>query len=1179
MSEEILKALMQLFAIITRQDEGVTDNEKESIRYFLQSQLNADQVEVYLSLYQSFYGEVITETQEEEAPKKKDVDLDKLLNHPLLSANPDELDDKDKQKLQRLKKKIRKEEAKRRELERSHANEESEATSVLDSVMTLSLCQKINHTLSQPQKIIVLVRLFELLKTDNKFTPQRMNIITTAAKVFNINDEEFKSIYGFVLNDLIFETDNVNLLVVDSLEDYNEFPCKFIKTENLHKNILILRVNSVGLYFMRYTGRKSELNFNGLLVDRNRVYLFPPGAIIRLPKDKPIYYSKVVAEFLSDETSSKISMEVDDLSFTFPNGNVGLHHVEISEEHGTLVGIMGASGAGKSTLLNVLCGIEKPSRGSVKINGIDIHNNPEEVEGVIGYIPQDDLLLEDLTVYQNLYYNAKLCFADKAEEELDELVMTTLHNLGLEPTKDLKVGNPLKKTISGGQRKRLNIGLELIRESSVLFVDEPTSGLSSRDSENVMDLLRELSLKGKVIFVVIHQPSSDIYKMFDKIFILDTGGYPIYNGNPVEAVSYFKKLDNQINAEEGECVKCGHVEVELIFNIIESQVIDEYGEYTGERKMTPKRWNRKFLENIKHEKVETQTEKPKGSLDRPNKIKQWIIFTTRDLLSKLSNRQYLAINLLEAPLLAIILAFTIRYVEGAEKTGYAFGKNENAPAYLFICIIVALFMGLTVSAEEIVKDRRIRKREAFLNLSNSSYFISKMGILFFISAVQTLSFVLIGNWILGISGMLWSTWLCLFTVSCFANMLGLNISATFNSAITIYILIPILLIPQMIFSGAMFNFDKLNEWLGSEDKVPIIADIMASRWAFEALAVDEFKSNHFEKQFYNYEKFESVADFKKVYYLPELQQRIEYCIRYVGVSDTNAISRVKNHLKDLEQQYTVLFKVQHEGINELSYNQLTKADLWKLERLVVNRYDIDSVATAKWIATIDSCKQYIKYDLNDRRLHVSNKLELLKNELQVQNVHSTMHFKDGPIYNGDVSLLNIENINLNSLFELNDYVSDIKDAYANLFKKAHEKLNILRFQLQETPDKKKQYKAAKAQFHNEELAGLVKKQSATKRIKNKDGHLIQLVDPIYRDPMKNKGFLDYRTHFFAPKKRMFNQNFETFSFNMAMIWVMSIILYITLFFGVFKALLEHLERLLGFISDNTIGPLSQWLKK
>ena len=157
-----------------------------------------------------------------------------------------------------------------------------------------------------------------------------------------------------------------------------------------------------------------------------------------------------------------------------------------------------------------------------------------------------------------------------------------------------------------------------------------------------------------------------------------------------------------------ENVPNADVDVELIFNIIESQVIDEYGEYTGQRKMTPKRWNRKFIENISFEKVPTQNLKPEGSLERPHKLKQWFIFLKRDILSKLANRQYLAINLLEAPMLAVILAFTIRYVDSAEGA-YAFGKNENVPAYLFICIIVALFMGLTVSAEEIVKDRRIRK--------------------------------------------------------------------------------------------------------------------------------------------------------------------------------------------------------------------------------------------------------------------------------------------------------------------------------------------------------------------------------------------------------------------------------------------------------------------------------------
>src|SRR5688572_5262413 len=127
---------------------------------------------------------------------------------------------------------------------------------------------------------------------------------------------------------------------------------------------------------------------------------------------------------------------------------------------------MGASGAGKSTLLHVLNGSEKPSKGQVLINGIDIHREPKKIEGVIGFVPQDDLLIEDLTVYQNLYYAAKLCFSDKSEEEVDALVLRVLEDLGLSETKDLKVGSPLRKTISGGQRKRLNIGLELLDRKS-----------------------------------------------------------------------------------------------------------------------------------------------------------------------------------------------------------------------------------------------------------------------------------------------------------------------------------------------------------------------------------------------------------------------------------------------------------------------------------------------------------------------------------------------------------------------------------------------------------------------------------------------------------------------------------------------------------------------------------------
>ena len=160
--------------------------------------------------------------------------------------------------------------------------------------------------------------------------------------------------------------------------------------------------------------------------------------------------------------------------------------------------------------------------------------------------------------------------------------------------RDLKVGSPFNKVISGGQRKRLNIALELIREPSVLFLDEPTSGLSSRDSENLMDLLRDLTLKGKLIFTVIHQPSSEIFKMFDKVIILDQEGCMAYFGNPVDSVIYFKTLDAQINSNLGECPSCGNVNTETIFNIIETQVVDEFGKYTEKRKVKPKEWATKF---------------------------------------------------------------------------------------------------------------------------------------------------------------------------------------------------------------------------------------------------------------------------------------------------------------------------------------------------------------------------------------------------------------------------------------------------------------------------------------------------------------------------------------------------------------------------------------------------------
>ncbi len=386
--------------------------------------------------------------------------------------------------------------------------------------------------------------------------------------------------------------------------------------------------------------------------------------------------------------------------------------------------------------------------------------------------------------------------------------------------------------------------------------------------------------------------------MFDKLLILDYGGYQIYYGNPVDAVLYFKKSISMVNSDEGECHACGNVNPEQIFNIIETKVINEYGQFTNERKISAKQWHDAFRKNYRPFSVAQSDEIPHSTLNIPSRIRQTILFGTRDIKAKIHNRQYMIINLLEAPVLAFILAFIVRYYNTDDKIllGYVFSKNVNLPAYFFMSVIVALFMGLTVSAEEIIRDRKILKRESFLHLSRSSYVLSKISILFMLSAIQTLTFVFVGNSILEIEGMFFQHWFILFSAACFANLLGLNISSAFNSAVTIYILIPLLLIPQLILSGVVVKFDKLNPVIGNSATVPVVGDLMASRWAFEAAMVTQFKDNLFEREFYLYDKVMAISDYKRVYFIPEIETRLQYCMQNAEATEQEVKDRVAHNL-------------------------------------------------------------------------------------------------------------------------------------------------------------------------------------------------------------------------------------------------------------------------------------------
>ncbi|MCR4560555.1 MAG: ATP-binding cassette domain-containing protein [Bacteroidales bacterium] len=849
MNESILSALMQMFAIVAtmKASDEMSEDSRTTVEAYLKLQLSQQLVDKYLKLFDEYYA-----IQSGAARKNSDA----------------------KQKKRNS----------------------------MNSVKVLKICNEVNETLQQHDKIIVVIRLLEFVKST--VDEKDLDFINTVAETFNIPEQEYTDLKAFVLYSAKEITDKTQFMIVGSQPVPLELAtAKFIFEKNLKGLIEIIRMKSVNLLFFKYTGSET-VYMNSSQVIPERTYLMGNGAVIKSAKITPVYFSDISGRFILDEQKSRLEFAVEDIEFRYGNSDNGIHKFSFYEESGNLIGIMGGSGVGKSTLLNLFIGNYPLAGGKITINGYDYVDGKEKLKGVIGYVPQDDLLIEELTVFQNLYFNAKLCFNNFSEEQIIKTVMKILTEMDLSEIKDLKVGGPLNKFISGGQRKRLNIALELMREPSVLIADEPTSGLSSADSEMVMTLLKEQTFKGKLVIVNIHQPSSDIFKMFDKILVMDRGGYPAYYGNPLDAISYFKKISDNVSFQEGECPLCGNVNPEQILETLEAKMVNEYGKLTRNRKITPKEWYNLFNENIapkiKEKKKtfhEEKTEIPENNFCIPDKFNQFKIFFRRNILSKIVDRQYMLINLLESPVLACILAYFIKFFSGTpdDPSEYVFANNENIPAYMFICVICSLFIGLSVSAEDIIRDKVILNRERFLNLSWTSYINAKIVTLLILSAVQTFTFVFLGNLILEIHGLTLNYWFVLFTTSAFANILGLNVSSALSSVVNIYILIPFIIVPELLFGGVLVSFNKLHKDFASADCVPVVGDVMTSRWAYEALALTQFEDNPYSKHFYLIERKISQANYDATFLVPKLKTLNDLSRRAVKTGEN--LDKVERDLK------------------------------------------------------------------------------------------------------------------------------------------------------------------------------------------------------------------------------------------------------------------------------------------
>ena len=1018
MSETILNALLQLFSLIANVGrDGVSGKARKIVKSYLSQHLSTKLISKHLKLFDRYIE----------------------IHHPEAFTN-------------------------------EPPKEESGSSLATENVV--EICEKINKVLLQREKFIVFLRLVEFINEDEVMTQKELDFVKTVADTFNIKESAHNNTKAFIFDPMSKEIEKDKILVIDDKARKKTSEIRHIFKKDLNGKIFFLHHVATNTFVFRYYG-KHTLYLNGQHIIHDRILLMDQGALITGSKINPIYYSDIIGKFLHHESKSKIYFTAENIEFRFKNSSYGIHKFNFAKESGHLIGIMGGSGVGKSTLLNILSGKLMPTNGIIKINGLDIHKDKEKLEGLIGFVPQDDLLMNELTVFQNLYFNAKLCFSNFSEKEIIRKVNQVLIDLELDDIKHFKVGDVQNKLISGGQRKRLNIGLELIREPSILFLDEPTSGLSSMDSEKLMLLLKEQTLKDKLVIINIHQPFSDIFKLFDRLLILDKGGYTIFKGNPIDALIYFKSLGQYVDANEGQCISCGNETPEEILKIVEAREVDEFGKLTRARKVPPEEWYKNYKEKIESKiPVKPKIGKlPEIFFSIPNPFIQFRIFSIRNILSKFANRQYMLINFLESPLLAVIIGYFTKYTKDITSTGsYIFQQNENLPAYLFMSVVVAFFMGLMVSAEEIIRDRQILERESFLNLSRLSYIDSKILIIFVISAIQTFSFVLVGNAILEIKGMTLSYWLILFSTSCMANMLGLNISAGLNSVITIYILIPFILVPQLLFSGVIVKFDSLHKTFRHPVYVPVIGDMMTSRWAYEALVVNQFKNNEYEKMFFAFDKEISNAGYQASLLTAQLKVRIEESKRNILLGRNE--EQTKRNLKLLNNE--IRSSQQYYGWPP--FNQIDK--------LTMNFFDTTIArSTLKYLSDIKSHSLKISQEAHKQR------------EEKYENY-----------------------INM----------SGGKDAIIKL----------------------------KADYVNDKLSnGLLNRYVLP--VIELDHHLIRKIEPVYMDPTSKYG----RAHFYAPSKKLGNITFDTFWFNIMVIWFVSLFLYVTLVFDVLRRIINRFENI------------------
>ena len=531
------------------------------------------------------------------------------------------------------------------------------------------------------------------------------------------------------------------------------------------------------------------------------------------------------------DTRSKTRIDAVDITKIVPNRAGGgtvklLDDVDLVVLPNEFVGLLGPSGAGKSTLMDSLNGMRPATEGQVLINNQDLYEHLDSLKQSIGYVPQDDIIHRELTVYRTLYYVARLRLSrDVSAQEIEQIVNEVMDVTGLSERRDVSVGQ-----LSGGQRKRVSIAVELVTKPSIIFLDEPTSGLDPATEEKIMKLFRQIAESGRTVILTTH--AMENVKLFDKIVVLMRGKLVFY-GAPQEALAHvradsFKDLYDKLEAP----IETG---ISQLPSLPVNATADQKRSYKLQKEQVAEAvaedWKQSFLATEQYkENIQQHLGGLKGNVPPAGPVKrhptvtdalgQWKTLAQRYMEVLRHDKFNLLILFGQAPIVAFLTYLVV-------------DKESPRDFPYFVLALVAVWFGTSISAREIIKERAVYNRERMVNLGLIPYVGSKLMVLSLIVGLQCI--LLFGSLrVLHVTGLMKlpgdyygiPQLLVMILTSIVGIALGLFVSAIVKTSEMATSFVPLLLIPQMLFCGLVGVPKGSYKYVGA---------IMPAAWSFDEM--------------------------------------------------------------------------------------------------------------------------------------------------------------------------------------------------------------------------------------------------------------------------------------------------------------------------------------------------------